>query len=109
MADTPLILFAGMGADERLFAPQREAFPQLVVPKWIEPVPGESLAEYARRFAEYVDPGVECYVGGASFGGFVALEVARHLTASDRQDPSRGAAAKSSPGREPGVQAKRAK
>jgi pimeloyl-ACP methyl ester carboxylesterase len=70
-----------MGAEERLFEPQREAFPQLVVPKWITPLPGESLAAYAARFARHVDPAGPCYVGGASFGGFVAIEAARHLDA----------------------------
>jgi pimeloyl-ACP methyl ester carboxylesterase len=81
MAEIPLILFPGIGADERLFEPQRNAFPQLVVPRWITPLPGESLAAYAGRFARDVDPGGPCYVGGASFGGFVAIEVARHLDA----------------------------
>ena len=81
MPDAPLILFPGMGADARLFAPQREAFPQLIVPTWIRPEGGESLAAYAERFARQVDPGVECFIGGASFGGFVAIEAARHLRA----------------------------
>lgn len=81
MPEIPLILFPGMGADERLFEPQREAFPQLIVPKWITPLPGESLAAYAARFARQIDPGGPCYVGGGSFGGFVAIEAARHLDA----------------------------
>src|SRR4051812_29633276 len=70
-----------MGADARLFAPQREAFPQLIVPTWIKPERGETLAAYTGRFARQIDPGVECFVGGASFGGFVAIEAARHLRA----------------------------
>jgi pimeloyl-ACP methyl ester carboxylesterase len=78
---TPLILFPGMGADERLFEPQRREFPQIVVPAWIEPRRGESLGEYGARLAGQVDLGAECFVGGASFGGFVAIEVARHLRA----------------------------
>lgn len=77
----PLILLPGMGADDRLFAPQRAAFPNLRVPKWIEPTERESLASYGRRFAEAVDPGGPCFIGGASFGGFVAVEMARHLQA----------------------------
>jgi pimeloyl-ACP methyl ester carboxylesterase len=68
-----------MGADVRLFQAQRAAFPQLVVPTWLEPRRRETLADYARRFAEKIDPGRRCFVGGASFGGMVALEVARHL------------------------------
>jgi hypothetical protein len=68
-----------MGADERVFAPQRQAFQQLIVPPWIQPLRGESLSGYAARFAQQIDPGGPCFVGGASFGGFVAIEMARHL------------------------------
>lgn len=77
--DAPLILLPGMGADARMFAPLRSALPQLVTPAWIEPKRGESLVSYARRLAKDVDPGRACYVGGTSFGGVVALEVAAAL------------------------------
>ncbi len=75
----PLILFSGMGADHSIFAHQIKSFPQLTVPKWIKPLPRESLADYAKRFAAQIDPARPCFVGGASFGGFIALEAARHL------------------------------
>jgi pimeloyl-ACP methyl ester carboxylesterase len=68
-----------MGADERVFAPQARALPDLTVPRWIAPLSDESLAQYAQRLAERIDPARPCFVGGASFGGMVALEVARHL------------------------------
>jgi len=70
-----------MGADARLFRPQLDALPNAVVPPWLSPRPRESLADYARRFAEAIDPGRPCFVGGASFGGFVALEMAPNLKA----------------------------
>jgi pimeloyl-ACP methyl ester carboxylesterase len=75
----PLILLPGVGTDDRLFQAQRSIFPQLTVPRWIEPRRNETLADYGRRLAEQVDPGRECFVGGASLGGMVALEMARHL------------------------------
>ena len=81
MQPPPLILLSGMGADERVFAPQLRAFGQLVVPNWIEAKPEESLASYAARLAAAVDPKRPCFVGGASFGGFVAMEMARRLDA----------------------------
>src|SRR5262249_3648447 len=81
MSDVPIILLSGMAADERLFAPQRAAFPSLRVPAWIAPRPGEPLRAYAARLARQVDPGCPCLVGGASFGGVVALEMAPLLQA----------------------------
>lgn len=77
----PVILLSGMGADDRVFAGLKGQVPGLVVPGWLKPRPRESLRLYARRMAEQVDPGVPCYIGGASFGGFVALEMIPHLRA----------------------------
>ncbi len=70
-----------MAADGRLFAEQKKAIPHLSVPDWIDPIPGESLTEYAARFAQHIDPGEPCIIGGASLGGFIAVELARHLDA----------------------------
>src|SRR5687767_12182418 len=75
----PLILFPGMGADHRLFAAQRVAFPNLVVPPWLAPERDEALADYAARFAATLAHYGPCFIGGSSFGGFVAVEAARHL------------------------------
>lgn len=77
----PLILIPGMGADGRIFRAQHTAFPNLCVPAWIEPRRNETLVQYARRFAEAIDPHQPCFVGGASFGGVVALEMAARLNA----------------------------
>jgi pimeloyl-ACP methyl ester carboxylesterase len=74
-----LILLPGMGADARLFAPQREVFPSLRVPDWIPARRGESLADYARRWAGTVTCNPPFFLGGVSFGGMVALEAARYL------------------------------
>lgn len=78
-AKPPIILLSGMGADARVFAKQIEALPQIVVPAWIAPLPKESLSSYAERLAHEINPGRPCFVGGASFGGFVALEMIRNL------------------------------
>jgi pimeloyl-ACP methyl ester carboxylesterase len=77
--DAAFFLLPGMSADERLFASQLHTFPNLRVPRWIDPLPNESLRAYAARLALVVDPGRPCFVGGASFGGIVALEMAPHL------------------------------
>lgn len=79
--DLPIILLSGMAADERLFADQLERFPNLRILQWIEPRSGESLQSFAARMAQQVDKDFPCLIGGASFGGVVALEMAQHLPA----------------------------
>jgi len=70
-----------MGGDARMFEPQLAALPGATVPAWIQPEPSEGLPSFAARMAKVVDPGGPCFVGGASFGGMVAVEMARHLQA----------------------------
>lgn len=76
-----LILLPGLGADYRLLEPQRAAFPQLVVPPWIPPLGNESFPSYAARMAETVSATRDrpLILGGVSFGGMLAFEMARHL------------------------------
>jgi pimeloyl-ACP methyl ester carboxylesterase len=75
-----LVLLPGLGADSRLFDLQRAEFPDIVVPPWLEPEPGEELPAYAARLAQTVREPDDAYVlGGASFGGMLALEMARLL------------------------------
>jgi thioesterase domain-containing protein len=62
-----------------MFGPQRAAFPHLEVPAWLDPSPGETLASYGHRFADVIGPRGPLVIGGASFGGMVALEAARWL------------------------------
>ena len=80
-SDIPLILFSGMGADASIFLPQTLAFPNLTVPDWLTPNEGDDLTSYCARFAASLDPDRPCIVGGASFGGIVALEMTRHINA----------------------------
>lgn len=79
--DLPIILVPGMGADFRVFDGLTSIIDGIVVPEWITPVDEESIGDYAGRWAKVIDPGCGCFVGGASFGGFVALEMVRHLDA----------------------------
>jgi pimeloyl-ACP methyl ester carboxylesterase len=82
---TRLVLFPGLGADARLFEPQRQGLPgvRVEVPPWIEPLSiDETVASYSRRIAATVAPaqqGDRLFLGGVSFGAVVALEAARHL------------------------------
>jgi len=75
-----LFLLPGVGADERLFDEQRSCAADLHVIEWIAPVaPDEPLIDYAQRLAATIDTSRPFVIGGASFGGMVALEVARHV------------------------------
>src|SRR5260221_587394 len=75
-----LLLLPGVGADRRLFDAQRSCAANLRVIEWIDPVaPDEPLTNYARRLASTIEPSLPFVLGGASFGGMVALEVARHI------------------------------
>lgn len=69
-----------MGADARLIAPQRMLDADVVAPEWIEPLERESLSAYAQRLAGLIDQSTPFYLGGVSFGGMVAQEVARHVS-----------------------------
>ena len=74
-----LVLLPGLGATARLFEPQRAALPQIEVPPWIEPHPRETLPSYAARVAATIRADEPLYLGGVSFGGMLASEMARLL------------------------------
>lgn len=75
-----IILLSGLGADDAMFAPQTWAFPELIVPAWFEPLPDESLDAYAARMIEKIGSiDAETWIGGASFGGILALHMAEQV------------------------------
>ncbi len=76
-----LILLPGLGADSRLFDPQRQAFRDLWSPPWILPRNYERLIDYAERMAEVVALREPFVLGGVSLGGMIAYEIARHVKA----------------------------
>ncbi len=73
----PLILLPGLAASREVFEPQRKRFPSLIVPEWPKPDRGETLSQYAERFAASLVPEGPCVLGGLSFGGMLAQEMAR--------------------------------
>ncbi len=76
---TPLILFSGLAADSNIFVPQKVAFPQLIVPRWPKPLPSDTLGSYSDRLADELRTNTPAIIGGASFGGIIALHVAQRL------------------------------
>ena len=82
MARVPLPLFVlpGIGADDRLFDAQR-TIRDIRPITWIAPAhPRETLREYAQRLASELRFPEPFDLGGSSFGGMVALELARYLS-----------------------------
>lgn len=69
-------LFSGLGVDERVF--QYVDLPDCNVHfiKWIPPVKKESIEDYASRLLAQIET-VEPVLVGLSFGGMVAIEVAK--------------------------------
>ena len=68
-----------MGADQRLFQPQRALPYPLITPRWIEPEADERLPDYARRMASRIDWPDRFVLGGVSFGGMVAAALTADL------------------------------
>jgi pimeloyl-ACP methyl ester carboxylesterase len=72
-----VLLLPGLAADSRLFQSIQSSVPELNTPTWIEPLSEESLKAYAKRFADQLPYDQNTIIGGMSFGGQVALEMAR--------------------------------
>lgn len=77
LAPRPFFMLPGLGADHRVFEEQIRDFPHLRTPSWIRPRDRETLTEYAERFARWLNLQPGSVIGGSSFGGMVALEMAR--------------------------------
>ena len=83
-----LVFLPGIGANHRLFKHQTAVFPNSYAADWIDPLPAESLEQYAERFAETIRselkkrPPAPVIVCGLSLGGMIAPYVARHLGAA---------------------------
>jgi pimeloyl-ACP methyl ester carboxylesterase len=72
-------MVSGLGADARLFEPQRALPWPITVVRWLEPYRRETLASYGERLAECVSVTELYFLGGISMGGMVALEMSRRL------------------------------
>ena len=71
-----LVLLPGLGADGRMHSGLRCPGVEIVTPDWPVPEPRASLSSFARSLADRLGIGPDTAVGGSSFGGFVAAEIA---------------------------------
>src|SRR5437773_567752 len=79
-----LVLFSGLGIPPRLLTPQLDiaaSGTRVELIDWPDIRAGETMSGFAQRIARSIDvqPHEPLYLGGMSFGGFVALEVAQFL------------------------------
>jgi len=72
-----LILWPGLAADERMYRRLGETGWQMETPRFPLPERGETLPALALRCAALLEVGPRDVVGGCSFGGMVAAEIAR--------------------------------
>ncbi len=71
-----IVLFSGLGADERFFSKLRLSDIAVTCPRHIEPQHREPMSDYALRAAEAARIGADDILGGSSFGGMVAAQIA---------------------------------
>lgn len=71
---------SGIGADYRLFTHLRlpEGFEAVHI-DWIDPLPNESLPDYAARLGQRIDTSQPFILVGLSLGGIMSVEMAKRL------------------------------
>jgi pimeloyl-ACP methyl ester carboxylesterase len=74
----PIFCISGLGADERIFSRLRVPGFKLVCLPWITPLHDEPIRDYACRMLAPVSD-VEPIFLGVSFGGMMAIEMARQM------------------------------
>ena len=75
-----LYMIPGSGADRRMFIPQLDQFPDILIPQWLPPLElKESLESYSRRLSKTIDTSSPFVLGGVSLGGMIAQEMALSL------------------------------
>lgn len=74
-----IYLIPGLGVDERLFMNLRLPGCEVYYIRWILPHKNESLPQYALRLADQIDTSQPFMLGGVSFGGMCATEIAKTL------------------------------
>lgn len=70
--------FSGLGADKRVFQKLQIKGYEPIHINWLEPYKGEELADYAQRLTAQIKSKKPILIG-LSFGGMVAIEVAKQI------------------------------
>ena len=71
---------SGLGADKRIFSRLKlHRSINIIHVEWINPLRKELLSEYAKRLSEIIDTSEKFALVGVSFGGMIAVEIAKTL------------------------------
>jgi len=71
---------SGLGADKRIFSKLKlDEKINIIHLDWITPVKNESLSVYAERLSKVIDKAQPFALVGVSFGGMIAVEIAKVL------------------------------
>jgi len=73
-----IYIFSGLGADERVFQQLDFLDYKMTFIEWIEPYKKESIEHYAKRLIEQITSDKPVLIG-LSFGGIMAIEVAKQI------------------------------
>ncbi len=73
---------SGLGADERIFSKLNVPDADFSYLRWFVPEKGESIAGYAARMKEQVGAVEDPVFIGVSFGGMMAIELAKYYPAA---------------------------
>ncbi len=74
----PIYFVSGLGADERIFQWLRCDGYRPVHIRWVDPERGERIEDYAKRLSMQIED-ENPFIVGLSFGGMVAVEIAKHI------------------------------
>ena len=79
--DKHVYIFSGLGADDRVFQKMDlSAFSTQFV-SWIKPIGNEAIEAYASRISKQIESAAPILIG-LSFGGIIAIEVAKQINTS---------------------------
>lgn len=73
-------LIPGLGGDKRMYEGQLNKFSDTKVLEFIEPLPKESISNYAKRLAEGIDKTKPFILIGVSLGGILVQEISKFYT-----------------------------
>jgi pimeloyl-ACP methyl ester carboxylesterase len=74
-----ILLWPGLGADQRMFQPLKELLPLCQPLPLPAPHPAETMPDFALRVARQAEVTADDLIGGCSFGSIVASAMARRF------------------------------